>query len=99
MPISHPFRIAGGRAVLVDEGSPRLAAELAATVLATTQSERGLAPSYGIPDPVGQSVDGDELAGWVEINEPEVEVTAVAVTPYSGGGVTVKATVDWAGRG
>lgn len=98
MPLSHPFRLAGDRAALVAENSPRQAAELAGAVLATVQSERGLAPAWGIPDPVGTPVDGDALAGWIEINEPELEVTDVSITPYTDGLVDVSVTVDWQGR-
>ena len=98
MPLSHPFRIAGSAAVTVPEGSERLAAELAGAVLATTQGERGLAPQWGIPDPVGKAVDGDELAGWIEINEPELEVSSVVLAPNSNGTTEVKVTVNWAGR-
>ena len=46
MPISHPFRLAGDRVALVEEGSDRLASEIAASVLSVIQAERGLAPQW-----------------------------------------------------
>jgi hypothetical protein len=98
MPISHPFRLAGGRIATIDEGSARLASELAGAVLATMQAERGLAPRYGIRDPTGGGIEPDELGGWVEINEPEITVKAITATWSNDGTVAVRATVAWGGR-
>lgn len=98
VPLSHPFRLAGDRAATIPEGSSRLAAELAGTVAATTQGERGLAPTYGVPDPTGEVVDPDEIAAWVTLNEPELEVTGAEGVITPAGSYALKLTVDWAGR-
>lgn len=95
--ISHPFRVdSNGRVVTVEQYSPRQAAELTGAVIATVAGERGLAPEYGLKDPIGLGVDGEQVAATVEFCEPDVAVLAVDVAGDSEGFITVKTNVEWA---
>jgi hypothetical protein len=97
MAISHPFRLGGDRIQSVNEGSDRLACEIAASVLLTIQGERGLAPLWGIPDPVGEHVDEVELAGWVHVNEPELRVQSIDLLPSKDGSMSARVAATWNG--
>ena len=59
------------------------------------QGERGLAPSYGLTDPSGGGVDGEQVAGLIELCEPDLAVVSVDVTGDGSGYVTVKTNVEW----
>ena len=98
MPISHPFRLAGDRVALVAEGSDRLASEIAASVLSVIQAERGLAPQWGIPDPIGAHVHEVELSGWIEVNEPDIRVQSIEIVRDMDGSVAARVRATWAGR-
>ena len=94
--LSHPFRVdSNGRVVTVEQYSGRQAAELAGAVVATVAGERGLAPSYGLTDPSGGGVDGEQVAGLIELCEPDLAVVSVDVTGDGSGYVTVKTNVEW----
>lgn len=94
--ISHPFRVdSNGRVVTNEQYSPRQAAELAGAVVATVAGERGLAPAYGLNDPVGVGVNGDEVAATIELCEPDLAVVSVDVAGDSEGFLTVKTNVEW----
>ncbi len=95
--ISHPFRLdSNGRVVTAPQYSGRQAAELAGAVVATVAGERGLAPAYGLPDPVGRGVHGEEVASIIETCEPDLAVIAVDLAGDAGGYITVKTNVEWA---
>lgn len=95
--ISHPIRLDNaGAIVTIEEGSQRQAAELAGVVVATTAGERGLAPEYGLHDPLGSGVSPGIVAAAVERCEPDLTVTAVEATSTETGAATVALSVTWA---
>lgn len=95
--ISHPFRLdSEGRVVTTDQYSDRQAAELAGAVVATVAGERGLAPAYGLDDPVGRGVNPEDAASTIELCEPDLSVLSVDIVGASKGYITVRANVEWA---
>lgn len=95
--ISHPIRLdSAGALVTIEEGSERQAAELAGVVVATTAGERGLAPGYGLPDPVGTGVSAGIVAAAVVRCEPDLTVTAATASGDETGQTTVALSVTWA---
>ena len=95
--ISHPLRLDNaGAVVTIEEGTDRQAAELAGAVVATTAGERGLAPDYGLPDPVGSGVSAGIIAAAVTRCEPDLAVTTVTASGDQAGQTTVALSVTWA---
>ena len=80
--------------------SPVITAFLvAASVLSVIQAERGLAPQWGIPDPIGEHVHEVELSGWIEVNEPDIRVQSIDIVRDMDGSVAARVRATWAGRG
>ena len=95
--LSHPFRFdPAGAVVTVDQAAPRAAAELAAAVLSTQAGERGLAPEWGMPDPVGRSLSTQMIGSVIEYCEPDLVVVDVEVEGYDT--VQCRVNVQWTGE-
>lgn len=89
--ISHPMRLdSTGAVVTMDDDSDRAAAELAGHVLSTRTGERPLAPGYGLLE-----VDPATVAGSVAFCEPEIRLSAVAVSEAGPGRVGIRVDVEW----
>lgn len=97
--LSHPFRLgADGRPATITQGTPRHAAEQAAHILACRPGERGLAPEWGLPDPVGQDLDEDLIAATITACEPDLDCRAVTIDGNPDGTVRIRVDVEWAER-
>lgn len=94
--LSHPLRFdSSGAIVTLDDGSDRHAAELAGVIVATGAGERGLAPTFGLPDPTASGVAADIVAAAVTRCEPELTVTASSIDGALSDSVTVRLSVAW----
>lgn len=98
--LAHPFRIdSAGRAVTVEQGSGRHAAEAAGHVLACGVGERPLAPLWGLSDPSGSYVDADEIRAVVGLCDPDLALERVEVTAGVDGRAQVDIDVNWTDEG
>lgn len=94
--LAHPFRIdAAGRAVTVEQGSARHAAETAGHIVSCEAGERSLAPLWGLIDPVGTRISADEVRAVIGFCEPGLRVDRVDVTETAEGTTAVAIDVDW----
>lgn len=75
--LSFPFRIAGGKAVHVEESSDAGRAEMLAVLLSTRIGERPMVPGYGVTDPTFDELDAGEVAAGVALYGPAVVITGV----------------------
>lgn len=81
--LAHPFRLSpAGAAVTVEDGSDESDAQAIAVLVSTRLGERGLAPDYGVDDPVfGDLEPADIAAGLAEFGPPltitDVDITVV----------------------
>ena len=95
--LAHPFRIdAAGRAVTLEQGSTRHAAECCGHIVSCEAGERPLAPLWGLMDPTGTRINPDEISAAIGYAEPALLVTRVEVTERNDNTVTVDIDVDWA---
>lgn len=81
--LSHPFRIVGGVAAVVEQATDEANAEQLAVLMATRRGERVLVPAYGMTDPTFDELDEVELSVAVDVYGPPVTIEAVQ-TRYVG---------------
>lgn len=94
--LTHPFRIdPNGAVVTVVQGSDAQARQITEAVVSTRLSERVLAPDFGTSDPTSRGVDTDEVWTAVELCEPDLLVTDVAVTTLADGTQDVLVSAVW----
>lgn len=94
--LAHPFRIdAAGRAVTLEQGSARHAAETCGHIVSCEAGERSLAPLWGLIDPVGTRITADEVRAVVGFAEPGLRVDRVEITETAEGVTAVAIDVDW----
>lgn len=94
--LAHPFRIdAAGRAVTLEQGSARHAAECCGHIVSCEAGERPLAPLWGLMDPTGTRINPDEIRAVIGYAEPALAVARVEVTEFNDGTVSVDIDVDW----
>lgn len=78
--LRHPFALdAAGAVVTIPQSTPRHAVEIARHVVECRIGERGLAPDWGLPDPVAEGVDVDDVYAAVDLCEPDVLLTYVDI--------------------
>ena len=90
--LAHPFRIdAAGRAVTLEQGSARHAAECCGHIVSCEAGERSLAPLWGLIDPVGTRINPDEIRAVIGYAEPAL----LEVTESNDNTAAVAIDVDW----
>ncbi len=93
---SHPLRLDNaGALVSIEDDSDRHAAQLAGITLSTIVGERGLAPAYGLKDPIGTNVNLGVIAATVTRCEPDLAVIDSTITTTATG-ASIKLAVAWA---
>lgn len=94
--LADPFRIdANGAAATVEQWSDAQRNQLVAGIVATVRGERGLAPMFGLADPVGRTLSEDEVRAAVQQCEPDVRVTGVRIAGPTGSRVSVQVSSVW----
>jgi phage baseplate assembly protein W len=94
--LAHPFRIdSAGRAVTVEQGSTRHAAECCGHIVSCEAGERPLAPLWGLIDPSGTRLTADEIVATIGYAEPALRVDRVEIDENADGTVAVAIDVDW----
>lgn len=94
--LAHPFRLdAAGAVATVEQGTDRHAVEVVRHVVACQIGERALAPEWGIPDPIGEEIDGDVIEAALELCEPDVGVSNVDVTSDGDNVISVVVDAFW----
>jgi hypothetical protein len=80
--ISVPFRLnTDGTVAVVVQGSDQGNGEQIAVVLSTIQTERSLAPGFGLPDPAFSGIDAATVAAQVALYGPTCTINGVTATP------------------
>jgi len=92
--LAHPFRLTGGRAATVTDGSDAALADAVVRIVLTRPGELELVPAYGIPDPVWEpsgaagAVDVARVNACLATFGPAATVTLASVTRSGPGGNT-----------
>lgn len=84
--LAHPFRLTGGRAATVTDGSDAALADAVARIVLTRPGELELVPAYGIPDPLWEpsasagAVDVARVNAVLATFGPSATVTLASLT-------------------
>lgn len=92
---AHPLRLDNDGAIAtIEQGSLVQAQQLAIGIVSTHLGERALAPDFGIFDPVAVGTSTAEIVAAVDLCEPDLIVTGVAISQTEGR-QAVSVTVAW----
>ncbi len=69
-----PFRITGGRALTVEDGSPDEIAQNVRVIVGTGVGERREVPDFGVDDPTFTDADLDDVEAAVAEFEPRADL-------------------------
>lgn len=94
--LSHPFRLdSSGAVVTVEDGSTVANAEAIAVLVGTRLAERGMCPTFGVPDPTFGELSAADVASGLRAWGPDgVTITAVDHEPIDDTTVAVTISFD-----
>jgi len=84
--LAHPFRLTGGRAATVTDGSDAALADAVVRIVLTRPGELELVPAYGIEDPIWATTGPAGAVDVARVNAalasfgPSATVTLASVT-------------------
>jgi hypothetical protein len=78
--LAVPFRLAAGRAVLVNQDTVDYRVQLVTDLVATRPNERPMVPRYGLEDPTFTGLDIGDLSAGLELWASTVRIGQVQST-------------------
>ena len=89
--ISYPFRFtSSGSVAKVEQNSDADLAQKLAALLQTEQGELPLAPHFGIPDPIFNSLAQSEVVAASSIFFPEIQIGKITTRVTDSGKTTIE---------
>lgn len=97
--LAHPFRLdAAGAVATIPQATAAHALEVVRHVVSCRVGERGLAPDYGLVDPLADGVDEEDVRAAVDLCEPDIDVIHVEIEPMPGDRLDIRIDATWRAR-